>query len=89
MTSESITQELERLRKENDILRGIAAKVMPCHYCGVDNIGKCPHGFPGCSLMDDVMAAEDCMAKEIVALRTENLKLQNFALKTQEFLESF
>lgn len=68
--------ELERLRKENDILRGIATKIMPCHYCGVDHIAKCPHGFPGCSLADDLSCAEDCMAQEIIKLRKEINRLK-------------
>jgi len=53
---------LHRLKKENTILRGIAATVMPCHYCGVDDIIRCPHGFPGCSLADDLMAVQ-CYVK--------------------------
>lgn len=57
----------EQFRKENDILRGIASKVMPCHYCGVKNIAECPHGFPGCALIDDVMAGEDTHVKELRA----------------------
>lgn len=63
--------ETARLRKENDILRAIASKVMPCHYCGVASIGKCPHGFPGCSLADDMMAGDECMSAEIQKLRRE------------------
>jgi hypothetical protein len=62
-------QENKRLHDENDILRGIAAKVMPCHYCGVDSIGKCPHGFPGCLLADDIAMCDDRMAKELVGVR--------------------
>ena len=54
--AETKTQRLER---ENTTLRAIAAKVMPCHYCGADNIGKCPHGFPGCSLADDMACYDE------------------------------
>lgn len=49
---------LEQARNENDILRGIAAKIMPCHYCGAEEIGRCPYGFPGCALADDLMQAD-------------------------------
>lgn len=45
---------------ENATLRGLVAKVvMPCHYCGVDNMAKCPSGFPGCALADDLLCGED------------------------------
>lgn len=63
--------EVRRLTKENDILRGIAAKIMPCHYCGVDEIAKCPHGFPGCALADDLMCADEAINVEVRRLREE------------------
>lgn len=69
--------ECERLCAENDTLRGIAAKVMPCHYCGVDNIAKCPHGFPGCSLADDVFCAEELYATELATVKAERDALAN------------
>lgn len=76
--------ELERFRKENDILRGIASKIMPCHYCGVDSIAKCPHGFPGCSLADDMSCAEDCMAQEIIKLRKEIMQAHQERVITEK-----
>lgn len=45
---------LSQFEKENTTLRAIAARVMPCHYCGATDIGLCPYGFPGCSLADDI-----------------------------------
>jgi hypothetical protein len=66
-----ICLEVIRLRAENDTLRLIATKIMPCHYCGVDELGKCPHGFPGCSLADDMMCGGEPMAFEIQRLRAE------------------
>jgi hypothetical protein len=50
--------ELERLRKENDILRGlIADSNMECIYCGLPKaeMAKCPSGFPGCGRADDML----------------------------------
>ncbi len=29
---------LSELERENTILRGMVAKQMPCHYCGVDDV---------------------------------------------------
>jgi len=65
------SNELERLRAENDCLRGIAAKVMPCHYCGAEEIAKCPHGFPGCALADDMFCAESSANAEVRTLRAK------------------
>ncbi len=61
--------ELERLRAENAFLRGIASKVMPCHYCGAKTISECPHGFPGCALADDIFCAEESASMELRKLR--------------------
>lgn len=58
-SAKALLERLEKSERENTILRGICSKIMPCHYCGVDEIGKCPHGFPGCSLADDVFIAEE------------------------------
>lgn len=47
-------------RAENDVLRGLLAKGdKDCVYCGLPaaEISKCLSGFPGCSRMDDMMAA--------------------------------
>lgn len=61
---EQAKQNLEEIEKENTFLRALAAKIMPCHYCGVDDIGKCPSGFPGCAMWDDLCAFEPEMLKE-------------------------
>jgi len=59
--------DTERLKRENDILRGLVAKLcIPCHYCGVENMAKCPQGFPGCSLADDLMIGEEETTKRIL-----------------------
>jgi len=52
--------EEERLRKENDILRGLLPRLgAPCPYCGLTNMALCASGFPGCSYADDLMVGED------------------------------
>lgn len=68
--------ETERLRRENDILRGIAAKVMPCHYCGAKDIWLCPYGFPGCSLADDLSVCDDTMAQSLQEARAQAVLLR-------------
>lgn len=72
-----MSDELERLRKENDILRGIATKVMPCHYCGAEELNKCPQGFPGCSLADDITLSEHTHI-EAMRNKIEKLLLKEF-----------
>ena len=64
--------EIERLDKENTTLRGIATAIMPCHYCGVDEIAKCPKGFPGCSLADDGVALDRLQAAEIERMESDS-----------------
>lgn len=58
----ALADEVERLRgveAENRILRG-AVQMNPDWKCphgyAVDNIGKCPLGFPGCACADDRIA---------------------------------
>lgn len=58
----------EELEAENTVLRKIAARLMPCHYCGVEQIAECPRGWPGCALADDVDAADQLTAATIQAL---------------------
>lgn len=67
--------EIHRLTKESDILRGMMSKVMPCHYCGVDEIAKCPHGFPGCALADDITVFDESANKECRELRSQIAEL--------------
>jgi hypothetical protein len=62
---------IAELKAENDALRMIAAKVMPCHYCGVSEIARCPHGFPGCSLADDIVIGEMELAQALQSARAE------------------
>lgn len=73
----------EELFKENDILRGIVAKIMPCHYCGADNIARCPHGFPGCSLGDDLFVAEGLSG---AAFREMQRKVKEYEWKLNELV---
>ena len=62
-------EEAKNIEEENNCLRGIAAKVMPCHYCGAEEIAKCPHGFPGCALADDMYLAEESASMALRKLR--------------------
>lgn len=59
-----LRERAEKAEAENDILRGITARLMPCRYCGVDDMAKCPSGFPGCGLADDLFAGEDGILAE-------------------------
>ena len=74
----------EELLKENDILRGIVAKIMPCIYCGADEMAKCPYGFPGCSLADDFFVAEGTSGS---SYRLMQKKLQEYEKKLNEINE--
>lgn len=62
-------EEVIRLDAENTILKGIIATNpgIPCVYCGVDNIGKCPKGFPGCGQADDLMVFDDEQGRRLRA----------------------
>lgn len=54
-------------RKENDILRGLVAKVVgKCVYCGLEDKSKCLSGFPGCAWADDVLVGDDVFVKDLV-----------------------
>lgn len=63
------------LREENDCLRAIASKIMPCHYCGLDDVSKCRSGFPGCALMDDRLGGDECANEVVREIRAENERL--------------
>ena len=71
------------LREENDCLRAIASKIMPCHYCGLDDVSKCRSGFPGCALMDDRLGGDECANEVVRELRAENERLaaENHSLR--------
>jgi hypothetical protein len=69
--AEDAADELERLQRENATLRGIATKIMPCHYCGSKTIADCPYGFPGCSLADDAFLCDDTANAECRDLRAK------------------
>ncbi len=57
---------------ENNILRGIIAVVnIPCVYCGLDDMSKCEHGFPGCAQADDLLCGQDMAWKALVEERNE------------------
>lgn len=63
-----MSDDIERLKRENTVLRGLVAKlVRPCHYCGLDDMSKCARGFPGCALADDLMCGDDEMARGLIA----------------------
>ena len=72
--------DLARLTRENETLRGIAARVMPCHYCGAAGLALCPHGFPGCALADDLMGFDACANRELREVRGERDRLRGAVL---------
>jgi len=56
-TVDSYVRNIEKLREENDTLRALLAWGDDrCVYCGLAkaDMGKCAHGFPGCSRADDM-----------------------------------
>jgi hypothetical protein len=60
-----MTDELERLKREGQILRSLLPKLgAPCAYCGQTNIGECERGFPGCAQADDIMCGDDEWVQE-------------------------
>lgn len=59
--------ELEQLRAENSILRGLLPRLgAPCPYCGLIEMAKCVRGFPGCAYADDLMCGEDEHARRLL-----------------------
>ena len=74
---------LTRFKEENDKLRGLLAQGKgDCVYCGLPaaDIAKCPHGFPGCARMDDIVN------KEETAVEMENTNLRVHVLNLTEAL---
>lgn len=50
--------------RENDHLRGLVGNLkIPCVYCGLENMGECRSGFPGCARADDIMIGEDAFIR--------------------------
>jgi hypothetical protein len=55
-----MADDLAALEAENLVLRGLVAKLSrTCHYCGLDDMSRCVHGFPGCPLLDDLLLGQD------------------------------
>lgn len=81
----ALIARVRELEAENEALRKIAARVLPCHYCSVDDLAKCPHGFPGCSLADD-MNEEGCANSWLrkARERVRELEVENARLRTVE-----
>jgi hypothetical protein len=62
-----LLDDVDSLKEENNKLRAIlAAGKGDCVYCGLPaaDIAKCPHGFPGCARMDDIVNAPET-AKDV------------------------
>jgi hypothetical protein len=65
----ALLDEVDSLKEENNKLRGLLAAGQgdcvsgqgDCVYCGLPaaDIAKCPHGFPGCARMDDIVNAPE------------------------------
>ena len=65
---EHLTARAEAAEAENSTLRALLPKLgAPCGYCGLTEIAKCVHGFPGCPQADDLLAGEDEAFRETVA----------------------
>jgi hypothetical protein len=76
---------LSRFKEENNKLRGLlAAGKGDCVYCGLPaaDIAKCPHGFPGCARMDDIVN------KHETAVEMENTNLRVDVLNLRDALKS-
>ena len=57
--------ESKWLKEENTVLRALLPKLgNPCAYCGLTDIDKCVHGFPGCAQADDILCGEDEMMRQ-------------------------
>lgn len=74
-------EDCQRHSRENDILRGMVARSVqpgqPCHYCGVDSVAKCPRGFPGCGLADDIMCGDDAYVHSLLQrVREQGAKIE-------------
>jgi len=62
--------ELDRLKKENSLLRSFVASNKGCNHCMYGarlESGACQMGHPGCSCLDDIMLYESEMTDGLVA----------------------
>lgn len=59
--------KITKLESENTVLKGLLPALgKPCVYCGLEDIGKCKIGFPGCAQADDIMAADDELCARVL-----------------------
>jgi regulator of replication initiation timing len=86
--------EIERdtLRAENSTIKSVLSLVPgKCLYCGLEDIAKCPSGFPGCARADDMLCGEDEASRRLIeerdALRAENDLLRAIGQKSIETIE--
>ena len=64
-----LQREVEHLREENLILRGMLARTTaPCYYCQLPagKTSECARGFPGCLRMEDVIRDPGFLAGETI-----------------------
>lgn len=77
--AETAEEKIERLTKENGVLRSVAGVLFTkhlgsCHYCGVDDFARCPSGFPGCAVADDIICGDTEHLLRFKAERDEALR---------------
>ena len=78
----TLLNEVDSLVAENDKLRGLLAQGKgDCVYCGLPaaDIFRCPHGFPGCARMDDIVNApeseKDRKWQEVVEVKDKTIAI--------------
>lgn len=63
----TLERELAQAKRENCTLRTLVAKSdTPCPYCGLLEMAKCVHGFPGCARADDIICGEEQWLSEML-----------------------
>jgi hypothetical protein len=83
--------KMEEVKQENNKLRGLlAAGKGDCVYCGLPaaDIAKCPHGFPGCSRMDDIVNAPEIKFEREVAELTLKISVLTKPVSDKEWDET-
>ena len=85
MVSKSAYDDLranfERLRAGNTMLRALLPKMgAPCIHCGLTEMAKCAHGFPGCAKADDLLVGEEEGWKAAIE-RMKKAEAENALLK--------